>query len=507
MGIRDRVRRLLDRVRRVERRELAEFTAWLETTTNFVHLTGLVAVPVLIVLVTAASNSVNLLPFVLFPPLASGTFTLFSDPEGQYADPWRFTLGLTVGALCGSLAVVAAIATGLTTPGAREILSVVSPLAAGFAVFLTAAVTWAFDIEEPSAFSTALLALLIPTAASAPYRPLALYVIFTAAASGTVAGAFVFWRDTVYERRADILYRSTESANRVLVPSLGDETTVTAMLAGRIAGETGTVVLADVVDSETVAAAERDLLQDSAPSAAAAPDDAATRQDAVSVGLDTPETDERDPAAVAAPSAARLEGLAERVTATTGAQCEQVVATGDVPAEVIDATALELDCDLIATAYEGTDGQLSPFITSLFRGSVDVLAHEPVDRHRNEWATVLVPVRRASDVAHEMLAFAGRLAGPGGVTLATCIGPEGDRRRAESMLANLAETCEFDVETRVSRLEVEPFIERTAPRFDLVLMGASRDRSTASRIVSPPTFERVGELETDMAVVDRNVRY
>ncbi|MDZ7745395.1 MAG: HPP family protein [Halobacteriales archaeon] len=388
-----------------------------------------------------------------------------------------------------------------------QTLSVVSPLAAGLAVFLTAAVTWAFDIEEPSAFSTALLALLIPTSTGMPYRPLVLYVVFTAAASATVVSAFVLWRDTIYERRADILYRSTESANRVLVPSLGDETTVTAMLAGCIAGETGTVVLVDVVDSETVASAERDLLRDSAPSATAAPDDAATRQDAATLGLDTPETDEFDPAAVAAPSAARLEGLAASVTAATGAQCEQVVATGESPAEVIDATALELDCDLVATTYEESDGQLSPFITSLFRGSVDVLAHEPVDRHRREWSTVLVPVRRASDVAHEMLAFAGRLAEPGGVTLATCIGSEGDRRRAESMLANLAETCEFDVETRVSRQEVEPFIERTAPRFDLVLMGASRDRSTASRIVSPPTFKRVGELEADMAVLDRNVRY
>lgn len=507
MPIRDRLRRLLARLRRVERRELAEFAAWLETTSNFIHLTGLVAVPVLIVVVTAVSNSVDLLPFVLFPPLASGTFTLFSDPEGRYAEPWRFTVGLTVGALCGSLAVVAAISTGLIVPGTRATLSAVSPFAAGVAVFFTAAVTWAFDIEEPSAFSTALLALLIPTTASMPYRPLALYVVFTAVASAAIAGAFVLWRDSVYERRADILYRSTESANRVLVPTSGEETTATAMLAGRIAGETGTVVLVDVVDSETIAAAERDLLRDSAPSATAAPDDAATQQDAARLGLDTPETDELDPAAVAAPSAARLEGLAAGVTAVTGAQCEQVVATGDVPAEIIDATALELNCDLVATSYEGSDGQLSPFITSLFRGSVDVLAHEPTDRHRREWPTVLVPVRRASDVAHEMLSFAGRLAEPGGVTLATCIGSEGDRRRAESMLSNLAGTCEFDVETRVSRQEVEPFIERTAPRFDLVLMGASRDRSTASRIVSPPTFERVGELETDMAVLDRNVRY
>ncbi|MFC7176089.1 hypothetical protein [Halosegnis marinus] len=63
------------------------------------------------------------------------------------------------------------------------------------------------------------------------------------------------------------------------------------------------------------------------------------------------------------------------------------------------------------------------------------------------------------------------------------------------------------METRVSRLEIEPFLERAAPHFDLVFMGASRDRSAASRLLSPPTFERLDDLDADVAVVDRNVRY
>jgi hypothetical protein len=71
------------------------------------------------------------------------------------------------------------------------------------------------------------------------------------------------------------------------------------------------------------------------------------------------------------------------------------------------------------------------------------------------------------------------------------------------MLADLAETVP-DVETRVSRREIESFLERTAPGFDLVVMGASRDRSAASRFVSPPTFARLGTLEADVAIVDRN---
>jgi hypothetical protein len=35
-------------------------------------------------------------------------------------------------------------------------------------------------------------------------------------------------------------------------------------------------------------------------------------------------------------------------------------------------------------------------------------------------------------------------------------------------------------------------------------MGASTDRSRASRFVSPPTFERIQELDCDVAIVDRS---
>lgn len=105
-----------------------------------------------------------------------------------------------------------------------------------------------------------------------------------------------------------------------------------------------------------------------------------------------------------------------------------------------------------------------------------------------------------------MLEFAVRLTGPDCVTLATCIGAGTDRRRAEAMLADLAEAVPA-VETRVSRRGIEPFLDRTAPQFDLVIMGASRDRSAASRVVSPPTFERVSDINADVAVVDRKVSY
>src|SRR6056297_1116567 len=109
-------RRWVRRVRRAERRELREFVVWLEHTRNLVHLSILLFVPILIAMVTVISNNVNLFPFVLFPPLASGTFTLFADPEGKYASPPKFVAGLTVGALCGTAAIWVAAHTTLQNP-------------------------------------------------------------------------------------------------------------------------------------------------------------------------------------------------------------------------------------------------------------------------------------------------------------------------------------------------------------------------------------------------------
>jgi hypothetical protein len=69
------------------------------------------------------------------------------------------------------------------------------------------------------------------------------------------------------------------------------------------------------------------------------------------------------------------------------------------------------------------------------------------------------------------------------------------------MLANLVETPDHDIETRVPKMSIESFLRQIAPATDLVVVGASRDRSTASRLVSPPTFERIDDLETDLAIV------
>jgi hypothetical protein len=50
---------------------------------------------------------------------------------------------------------------------------------------------------------------------------------------------------------------------------------------------------------------------------------------------------------------------------------------------------------------------------------------------------------------------------------------------------------------------VKDFIDENADAYDLVVLGSSGDRSAASRFVSPPTFERLRDVDCDVAVVDR----
>ncbi|WP_255197265.1 HPP family protein [Halorarius litoreus] len=522
-GPRERVRTVLLRLRRLERREVREFRAWLETTRNLVHLTVLLLVPLLIALVTAISNAESFLPFVLFPPLASGTFTLFSEPEGQYASPLRFVGGLTAGAVCGSLAVAAALFTGAIDPSAVGTLRGISPVAAALAVFLTGGVTWAFDVEEPSAFSTALLALIAP--AFTPGDPivevLGLFVASVFAAASLVASVFYVWRERFYERRAEFLYQSTKGDDHVLVPIRGDDPRSTVMLGARLAAahDAGKVVLLDVVEDEDVAAARRDILHADEPAAETMAEDARpadpARPVAPETDEDTTETadtsdealDEQAEERAAATVATELEAMAGRVETKVGVPCQVAVAVESATrAQTVLTAAHEANCDLIVTPYEERHGALSPFVRDLFRSDTDVLVHRPGgEQTRTRWRDVLVPVRRASDAAHTMVDFGTRLSGGvGRVAVCTCIGPRDDRRRAESMLSDLVETFHGSLETRVARQPIEKFLARNAPQFDLVIIGASTERSKASRFISPPTFERIQELECDVAVLDRN---
>ena len=487
--MRDRLRtsvvELVRRLRRLERREVRHLQLWLETTENFVHLSTLVLVPLLVGAVTMLSNSTRLLSFLLYPPLASGTYTLFADPRGKYASPLRFVVGLTAGAMSGWLALELSARFWYHTPPSQL---QIHAGAAALGIFVTGVVCWMLEIEEPAAFSTALLVLATDASQFA-------YVVTVALSSSFVAVVFLVWREKFYHERARYLYQSTKGDDHVLVPMRGPDPEATAILGARLAAahDAGKVVLLDLITDAEVADAETELQEDLATDG----------------GQRTEQGDEEVAAQRAAARVATdLESQAAAIRTRIGVPCEVVVASeGTEPARTVIQTAHETNCDLIATSYETDAGSLSQYIHTLFRGDVDVLVHRSCDG-RTRWKHVMVPVRKAGDVAHEMLDFAARLSGrTGRVAVCHCIEAEENRHHAEAMLRDLVETVSAAAETRISRSNIATFLTSNAPSYDLVIIGASQDRSAASRFISRPTFERVQDLDTDVVVVDRNYAY
>jgi len=509
-------------------RETRAFHRWIENTRNLVHLSVLVALPLLLGAVTALSNAIEFLPFLLFPPLASGSYTLFVNPESRGASSWRFVAGLTAGAFSGWIALELALRFWYQ-PHPQTLAA--DPGAVALGLLLTGVVTWALDIEEASAFSTALLVHVTGADQFA-------YVLSVVASGMIVASAFVLWRDNVYEQRATILYESTKGDDHVLVPTGGPHGDATAMLGARLAAahDAGKVVLCDVVEDEDIAAQEQALLEGQGEPVDEKQDIVVPRADPTGVqpgdvhqnwaefkrespdhseGVDAGDISQdwdayderaireraRDRAVSA--SATALEVRAEQIETVVGVPCEVVVVAGSGSrSQTITRTATETGCDLIAVPFQTEAGDLAPHIRELFRGDIDVLVHQSYDG-RNRWPRVLVPVRQASDVSHAMIDFATRLTGSA-VSVCHCIDAERERRDAEEMLANLAETANGRVETRVARADIESFLEANASQFDLIMLGSSQDRSTASQFLSPPTYERLGDLESDIAILDRN---
>jgi nucleotide-binding universal stress UspA family protein len=262
------------------------------------------------------------------------------------------------------------------------------------------------------------------------------------------------------------------------------------MFAARIAAahDVGKVVLLDLVSDEAIAAAEEGIIETETSDTERTDADAAT------------EAEEQ----VAGQAAMRLERLARRVQTKVGEPCEVVVATetGN-PAAVVLQTADEVNCDLIVTPYEERYGSLSPFVKQLFDSRLDVIALRSVSG-RTRWKRVMVPVRSAGQNAHAMLDFAQRLTGRSGeVSVCTCIDHESQRRSAESMLITLVDPFTGAFETRVSRSSIRRFLTANAPQYDLVIIGASTDRTAASRFIAPPTFEKIRDIDTDVAIVHR----
>lgn len=469
------------RLKRLRRRWVRALYRRLEETRTLVHVSILLFVPLLIGLLTYLSNHTDQLSFFLFPPLAAGTYTLFANPEGEYASPVRFVAGLTAGAVSAWIALLVAV--WFVYPDLPPSAIQVDAPGAAFAVFLTGVVTWAFDIEESAAFSTALLGLLVD-----PSSQLA-FVVSVFLASSVVAGVFTAWREYFYEQRAEYLYLSTKGDDHVLVPMRGETAEATAILGARLAAahDAGKVVLLDVIDEPPGDGGEDELTDESPSAQSTGQGDSGATSDL----------------AVAA-AAEELEALSHRIEDTLDVPCQVVVAAGGPsPASTVRQAADEAGCDLIATPYETAEGEVSPFVTNLLDTDLDVLVHDSYDG-RTTWERVTVPVSRAGDSAHAMIDFARRLAGPDGrVSVARCIDSEDERRTADEMLENLVETADGRIETRVANASIQDFLERVARTNDLVIIGASRDRGRASRLLSPPTFERLDDIDTDVAIVDR----
>jgi hypothetical protein len=436
----------------------------------------LLVVPVLLAGLTWLSNSISLLPFVIYPPLASGTYTLFANPESVYAEPRRFVGGMTLGALSGWVALRLATAFWYTVPpGQMEVHAGATALA----VALTAGSTWAFDLEAPVAFSAALLALVAGTDLS--------YVLAIGLSSSLVAGVFLLWHDRVYEQRGQFLFRTVTSDDRVLVPIRDDPADEEAALFGAhlaAAHDAGRVVLYRASPRQELPEATLDVEAE-----ALLP--TVTHEEASTEGSWTP-----------TPEVAAVNRARAAIEETVDVPTEVAVEPGDPnDAEGTLAAARALHCDLIVTGHEGPIAEPTAYLGRLFAGEVDAIAFHPTERVTS-WSRVLVLVRGPGKTARAMVDFATRIAAtPERVSVAHTIEHAERRREAEAMLAELVDSFDSDLETRVARGPVGHFLERNAAYYDVVFVGSSTDRSVASRILSPPTFQHLSDVEADLALV------
>ncbi|MFB9813825.1 HPP family protein [Haloarcula sebkhae] len=475
-------RRILNAKREFHRRKRTRVRAlrrWLEDTENLLHICVLVIVPLLIAAVTWLSNMSPVVSFLVYPPLASGTYTLFADPHGRYSDARRFVGGMTVGAVSGWLALELTAQFWYTVPPTQF---QVHSGAAALGIFLTGALTWLLDLEVPTAYSSALLVLVT---GSEQLR----YVAGISVASAIIAGLFIFWRREFYRERAQYLFQSTSGNDQILVPIGGENATSLALFAGQIAAahDAGKVVLMDSVTTETIDQLEADL---------------ATSES------ETEPTEKRDRLAedmITEQSLSRLERIQESLTSAVDISCEFVVAVeSDGPGETVLRTAADENCDLVVAPYEVNEARPTKYVRQILGGPTDVIAFRSATG-MTEWRHVLVMVRAAGPVANAMLEFTQRLCPTyGTISVCTCIEKRASRRNAEIMLENLEQPFDRPVETRVAHDSVEHFLERNATNYDLVVLGASTDRSTFSRLLSEPTHESLRDLDCDLAVVHQS---
>jgi nucleotide-binding universal stress UspA family protein len=468
------------RLRRFERREIRAFRQWLENPENLLHLSALVIVPLLVGGVTWLANASPVVSFLVYPPLAAGAYTLFANPEGQYASPRRFIGGISAGAICGWLVLEFTGEYWTAVPlGTLQ----VNAGAAALGVFLTGVVTWLLSLEEPSAFSAALLVLVTGSEQLT-------YVGGIIVSSLIVSGVFVVWRRHFYQERARYLFQSTHGDDQILVPIRSDAPESLVLFAARLAAahEAGRVVLMQTVSSETIAETESKVEAAHSATTAELSDEDVTQ---------TAETQITDQIRH------RLEALQELVESTVDVPCKFVVVAedGSTGETILDTSEAE-NCDLIVSPYETEDGVPCQFVRTLLNGPTDTIVFWP-STGRTEWHRLLVMVRGPGEQANTMLDFAHRLLSTGTICACSCLSKAGKRRRAETMLDNLVESFSQPIETRIGYGPVEEFLTTNASHYDLTIIGASKKRTAASRFFSTSIFERIHDVDCDLAIVHR----
>lgn len=477
--LRARLASVSHRLRRTERRELGEFQSWIENTGNLLHISVILFVPLLIGFVTWLSGATAIVSFLVYPPLASGTYTLFADPEGKYSHPSRFVGGITTGALCGWLALAVTSRFVYLTPPGEATLHAGS---AALSVFLTGVTTWAFDFEEPTAFSTALLVLISGSQQI-------LYVANVAISSIIIAVVYMGWHRFFYTKRARYIYQSTKNSDHVLVPLQADPDPSTAVFGAKVAAahDAGKVVLMRIVSDEEVEATEEAMR--SKQFVASDDEDLLTSLADKHIEQQTLE---------------ELDSIKGEIDQVVDVACEVVVAVeGRSRAQTILSAAQEATCDLVVHPYETENGTLTQSIHTLFRDEINVIVYRPADSN-TDWSRVLTLVRTPGDIAHMILDFGQRIVpSVGSVTVCNCTSDATSLRSAEEMLRNLVETFDYPFEIHVAHSTVEAFLGLHSQRYDLAIIGASSTRSPASRFLSPPTFERIEECDCDLAIVHR----
>jgi len=117
---------------------------------------------------------------------------------------------------------------------------------------------------------------------------------------------------------------------------------------------------------------------------------------------------------------------------------------------------------------------------------------------RTAWDDALVGIRSQNGVGRASIDFATRVATR--VSLCHAVDDPGDRRAAERMLDTMADAFGSSIETRVTTRPLVEFLGDATAEYDLLVVGASTDRSSVSRAVIPPTYRGI-DPKCDLAVV------